>query len=315
MDYNEVEQLVVKFLEGTSSVAEENQLRTYFSQEKNIPNELMPVAAMFVGFSQAKQTAYRESKSLKSHLKYAVAACVFIALGLLGLFIIDPFPTEVIVEQNNSNEPQKVTIAKNKLVWLKQGAEISYVKGRRKELSVISIKGEAYFDFSESKQTNYQVLAHNAIIKVETPAAFNVQMLPAKENINITVKSGAIKIQEGSNDGSLTLLLTENNYCSVHKTEHLVFSSVNTNPNYLAWMTGELIFDNQSMATVTDMLAQYYQVEFQFENMQVASCTFSGTFQNKNIEYILNQIQNTTHCTIAKQEGIFTITGKPCSKL
>ena len=107
------------------------------------------------------------------------------------------------------------------------------------------------------------------------PCNLNIRARIEEENVNITVGTGAIKIVEESNQKGLALLVTEGNYCSVHKSQDLVYTSVNRNCNYLAWKTGKFTFNNMPIATVTDILAEYYHTEIEFEDKTLAYCLFS----------------------------------------
>jgi ferric-dicitrate binding protein FerR (iron transport regulator) len=313
MDYKHIKLLLNKYLEGTTSLDEENKLKKFFTGNKTIPDDLQFAVSMFTAFKH-ETTIKPSSNKNKPKIQWLyLAASIVILLGLATYIFSHTNKPLSMVEINDTNTPKKIILSKGTIIWLNSGAEISYAISKKSAFNMISLKGEAYFEFNALKKQNYQLLAHNAIIKVESKSSFNVKMTEYDPNINITVSSGAIKVLESNTDKSLTLLVTQGNYCSVHKTEHLVFASKNDNPNFLAWKTGELNFDNQNMASVTDILAQYYQVEFEFKDLAVASCQFSGTFRNNTLDYVLKQLQANIQCKFASENGVFTISGKPCS--
>jgi len=312
MDYKQIKQLLDKYLEGNSSLKEEGQLKAFFADKTWVPDELQYAAGMFSAFKNEAAIKPKKRK-IKANIYWLyMAASVIILFGLV-LFIDAPKPHIVsIVEKNNTDAPKQIILKDGNTIWLNSGAKISYVTSKNAIYNIISLKGEAYFEFTNTQKNNYQILAHNAMIKVETPSRFNVKMAANDENINITVGKGAIKVLESTSDKSLTLLVTEGNYCSVHKSLKLVFASANSNPNYLAWKTGQFIFENMAIATVTDILSEYYPVTFSFENREVAACRFNGTFQNKSLEYMLKKIESNTNCQITAQNGNFIVTGKAC---
>jgi ferric-dicitrate binding protein FerR (iron transport regulator) len=113
-----------------------------------------------------------------------------------------------------------------------------------------------------------------------------------EENVIVTVASGAIKIGEEGNNEGLKLLVTEGNYCSVHKSQGLAYTSANSNSNYLAWKTGKLTFNSTPIATVTDILSEYYNIEIEIEDKESAYCLFTGSFENQPVDIVLDRIQS-----------------------
>ena len=110
------------------------------------------------------------------------------------------------------------------------------------------------------------------------------------------------------------MLVTEGNYCSVHKYQKLIFAAANKNENYFAWKTGNLVFDNSYMATVTDVLSKYYDIKFEFEDKSLAYCQFSGVFINKSIDYILSQIGKDLNFEIEKTDELIRLSGNGCNE-
>ncbi len=86
MELNNIEQLVQKYLEATTSIAEEKKLQLYFSSEKVAPH-LKQYQYLFQYFNQAKnETSSREIplKPRKNYLKWSsIAASFILAIGFV----------------------------------------------------------------------------------------------------------------------------------------------------------------------------------------------------------------------------------------
>jgi len=108
------------------------------------------------------------------------------------------------------------------------------------------------------------------------------------------------------------LLVAQGNYCSVHRSRKLAYASTNKNDNYLAWKTGKLIFNNQPIATVMDILDKYYDTRIELENDAIAYCLFSGSFEQKPIEVILNKIRSDLNLKILTTESKIILSGRGC---
>lgn len=90
MALDRIEKLVEKYFEGETSIAEEKELKTYFSSS-DVAQHLEQYKPIFGYFSQAKQEQFTASIPLKSGRKQkrlawlSVAASVVVMLGV-GLF-------------------------------------------------------------------------------------------------------------------------------------------------------------------------------------------------------------------------------------
>ncbi len=85
MELDRIEKLLEKYLEASTSVAEEKELRTYFSQE-SVPTHLAQYAPMFQYFSLAKEERFTKQVPLKTRRNYfkwaSVAAVAVLMFGI-----------------------------------------------------------------------------------------------------------------------------------------------------------------------------------------------------------------------------------------
>ena len=85
MELDNIEKLLEKYFEATTTAEEEETLRTYFSKE-SVATHLEQYRPMFQYFSNAKEERFTKQLPLKSKNNYtkwiSVAAVVFIAFGL-----------------------------------------------------------------------------------------------------------------------------------------------------------------------------------------------------------------------------------------
>lgn len=85
MELDNIEKLLEKYFEATTTVTEEETLRTYFSQ-KNVATHLKQYAPMFQYFSKAKEEQYTKQVPLKPRKNYykwiSVAAVAVLMFGV-----------------------------------------------------------------------------------------------------------------------------------------------------------------------------------------------------------------------------------------
>jgi ferric-dicitrate binding protein FerR (iron transport regulator) len=228
-------------------------------------------------------------------------------------FVITPLSkSRSVFKQNNTSEVIQITLPDGNMVWLNKNSSIKYFPEARSGSFEVSISGEVYFDINNLENERYILKAYNAVVIIENKASINVKAYTDKENIDISVKAGAIKVFEQGSPGGLALLVTQGNYCSVHKSQKLIYAAACNNDNYLAWKTGKLIFEDQSMATVADILSEYYNRPIEILSESIAFCSFSGTFEKPALENILNKIQKDLNLQVKYTGTKITISGIGC---
>ncbi len=85
MELDRIEKLLEKYFEATTTVAEEEQLRDYFSQDSVAPH-LEQYTPMFIYFSKAKDERFTKQVPLKPRVSYhkwiSIAAVAVMAFGI-----------------------------------------------------------------------------------------------------------------------------------------------------------------------------------------------------------------------------------------
>jgi ferric-dicitrate binding protein FerR (iron transport regulator) len=250
----------------------------------------------------------RNNKTIISLLS-AAAIIVIVFFSV----ILNPYSKDrSIIEKNKTSEVRIITLPDGNKVWLNTNSSVGYPAEWNSENFVMSVSGEVYVEISNKKSEQYTIKADNAIIIAEKLTSFNLKAFPGKENIDIAVAKGVIRVQEDDSPPGPALLVTEGNYCSVHRSQKLIYASSITNDNYLAWKTGRLIFDDQSIATVVDILSEYYNTPIEILSDRIAYCTFSGSFEKPPLDIVLNKIQKDLNLKINYTGTKVSISGTGC---
>jgi transmembrane sensor len=250
-----------------------------------------------------------KTRSLRLYLSSAAAAVIFV---LLSVIFYKDVTDRSVSFNNESAGIKQLSLPDGNSLWLNRNSSVEYSPKIKNERYEISVKGEVFIEINDLKSNKYIIKAQNTRVFIESPTSFNIKARTNEDNIDITVLSGAATVADESYEQGLALLVTEGNYCSVHKSRKLVYASENINDNYLAWKTGKLIFYNQPIATVSDILAKYYDTKIELEDPSIAYCLFSGTFERKPIDVILDQIQSDLGFSIINTGNKIIFSGKGC---
>ncbi|WP_405414259.1 hypothetical protein [Maribacter sp. Asnod1-A12] len=116
MELHKIEKLIEKYFEATATVAEEEMLKSYFSEDDIAPH-LEQYAPLFKYFSKVKEERFTKQIQLKPKINYlkwvSVAA---IAIFMVGFYFYQPTPPPVTLADEYTAE--EIESAKEALALL-----------------------------------------------------------------------------------------------------------------------------------------------------------------------------------------------------
>lgn len=253
----------------------------------------------------------KNSRRIRNIRYMASAAAVMVII--LSVFIFQKRTSKMLSIVNDGATVRELVLPDGNHAWLRQNSTIEYPSNFDSKQNEIKVTGEVYFEILNPSHSFLKIRVYNALILVENSCSFNIRGWEKEEHIDITPAYGAVKVRDISYEEGLTIVVPEGNYCSVHKSQNLVYSSVNTNDNFMSWKTGKLTFNNMPVATVIDILSEYYQTKIELEDEKLAFCRFSGTFSGQPIGNVMQRMQKDLDIVIRNTGNRIMISGKGCS--
>ena len=142
MERQQINNLLEKYLEGKTSLAEEKNLKTYFKNTANLPPEWEEYRVLFAYFDSEKETKYEGEIYLPKERNYKKIISVAAAISVVvGFFVFQPFGNE----QTNQAEGKSIQATENaKSLFMLMGSfpeeskeNLEYLN----ELDALKIKG------------------------------------------------------------------------------------------------------------------------------------------------------------------------------
>lgn len=126
MDLNNIEQLITKYLDGNTSLLEEQQLKRFFNQD-TVPAHLEAYKPLFNYFTASQEDTFTATLPLKSktNIKYkwlSIAAVVAISFGMY-------FNWSVSAQDLGTYNEDQTQLAYNKFVQSLQMVSRNFNKG------------------------------------------------------------------------------------------------------------------------------------------------------------------------------------------
>ena len=233
--------------------------------------------------------------------KIAAIFIIGILLSFFGYYAINNFsPNKIILAETSNNEQVKqIKLKDGSIVYLNVNSKLNYPKQFDNDKRIVEFEGEAFFEIARMPKKPFIIKLKDAEIKV-LGTSFNVNTNFKNEKLEVTVKTGKVKLYDTKNiKNSIILEKGQTGSLINNKIEKIK----NTDANYLSWKTKYFEFNEETLNTVIKTLNKAYNVNIVFDNNVIANEKISTTFDNENIDTIL-QILSTSHqLKVVKQKN------------
>lgn len=335
--------LIGRYLTGEATAAEVKEVETWVAaseknrQELEQAKQLLENADAMYTISKfdtekawakvRKQTitsvpvytlAASRKKAIASYYKYAAAILLAVLIGSAAYLLVSNNAgtqkyTEVVTSHNQViNE---YVLPDGSTVTLNSNSSLQFPEKFTGNTREVTITGEAFFDVEPDPQKPFVIYAGNARVKV-LGTSFNVNAYPGAESVEVTVETGIVQVLccEGEEpDNGINLLLNAGERGTLKNTNRKLEKTINSDPNYLAWKTHNLVFEKTPLKEVALTLEKVYHTRIELKDAELENLLLTAQFENKTAEFILDVICLTFNLELTQQNGTFMLSKKTMS--
>ena len=327
-------ELIAKHLSGESTPAEEQELALWlngnpenkqvFAEMKAVWEKARPTKhfAPDVDKAWAKVSARTginksaaaapEAKvvpmfSVRAFMKIAAVVLPLVVLGYLLKLAL--FSAPVTIKLATAGQKQDFFLPDSTHIWLNQHSTLTYPTDYNNKVREVTLQGEAFFDVKknsgkpfivQAQHSQVQVLGTSFLVKTTGNTADEVEVVTGKVSVATTAKGSEAKAILLPGDKAV---LQQNGTLEQSKTE---------SPNSLAWKNEQLIFNNTPLPELAAALDNYFEVQVELENPELANCLFTGTFTNPGITEVLQVLSAATGLQYQQQDSTYRLSGQGC---
>ncbi len=258
---------------------------------------------VFSKINPTRQTVIQRKKARKEAIlrfyKYAAVIVIAILLGSVGYYI--GFKNQITVVYGelvsaNNQVVNEYILPDGSLVALNSNSKLTFPKHFKKDVREVTILGEAFFDVKPNPEKPFIINAGNAQVKV-LGTSFNVNAYPESETVEVVVKTGKVQVisinQEFQTKIRNEILLVPGEKGTLFTKSNLLEKTENTNPNYLAWKTHDLIFNEVPLSEVIQCLENVYHVNIKISEPELNNMLLKAHFDKKPIDFVLDVVRLT----------------------
>lgn len=206
----------------------------------------------------------------------------------------------------------KVVLPDSTEVWLNGNSRLMLSKSFGVGERGVSLRGQAFFHVKRNEHSPFIVKAGSINITA-LGTSFNVLAYPEEKRVETVLISGKIAVNKEDNGfftSSKEVILTPNQKASFNKeSEALKVENVYSEP-YESWTKGKLIFNDDPIDKVADVLEHYYNVKIVINDPQILSYRFSATIEDSSIEQIMTYICYSSPVQYTMKKNLITMTKK-----
>ncbi len=287
--------------------------RDAISEGIHIDSEWQDLSARMTtvpGFS-GKATAKTNKGRLVSMLSSwkAVAAIVVLLVSATAVFYLFPGPEMITITADTGNMEQ--LLPDGTTLTLFKGSEVAFPAQFSEDKREVKLEGEAYFVVKHDETKPFIVKGNSARIEV-LGTSFNVNTEAGDDQLSVVLTSGKVSLYFKGHESD-KIILHPGEKAEMNLSSNAISVGVNPDPNYMAWKTRKIVFDNSSLSDVIAVLSKVYQKEIRLADNQLSACSLTATFEKQPLSSVMNVIKSTLELEITEENGILILNGPQCN--
>lgn len=218
-------------------------------------------------------------------IKYAAAAVLLVLLSAGAWWLASRPSLKVQELAANDGKIKSLELPDRSVITLRPGAHIKYSEGRRR---IVELEGEAYFEVANDPSHPFLVKTPNQSIIEVLGTSFTVNT--AGKQTTVVVASGKVKL--GMENDTSAVILTSGQKGTWG--DGRLSARDNDNPNFMAWKTGILKFNDQSLVEILPQLADFYGKVIRIEDTYHETASQQKatiTFHAQSCDEVLHELQ------------------------
>lgn len=265
-------------------------------------------------FEEKTVSLDRAGKGRQRYLRIVYAAAAILILVLVSVTTILNIQREGRQEISIAAVEEQVikdTLIDGSELILNENSTVVLAKNFNRKERKVELRGEAFFKVKPDEEKTFIIEAGPGEVKV-LGTSFQVKNFP-ETDLEVFVEEGTVELSltDPGADGN-SLILTKGERGLIKYPSGELVKAEMIQPDDLFWANKKLIFDETRLSLVFELLRKHYDSEIVVENEGINSCLLSATFEDEEIDQILNVIGVSFGLTIEKDQDKFIIKGEGC---
>jgi len=239
-------------------------------------------------------------------LRVAAAAILVIAF----IFGARNFTGWKYITYATADEPGQVWLPDSTHVNLNVHSKIKYPRKFGKKNRLIQFEGEAFFEVKHDKLRPFNIHAGEVGIEV-LGTSFDLRAYKGQSSIEVVVNTGKVSMGSWS-DETKHIVLEPGNKGTYLSSKATFLKTINTDLNFLAWKTGKLVFVDEELEHIVEVINQTYHCNIVIKSSGLEKCRLTTTFDQMSLDSVINVLKSTLNLEISRKGDTIIISGETC---
>jgi len=241
---------------------------------------------------------------------WRAAAVLIIGIGLSYLARdrwLKPGMVQIVAQDQKRSD---IVLPDGTTVWLNRNSRLSYPERFEASNRDVYLEGEAFFEVIRNETKPFIITTPGAAVKV-LGTSFNVKT--EVDSTEVTVATGKVAFYLLENK-SHQVVLNANDKGIFRPQSRQLIKTQNIDPNFLAWKTGKLVFENATLEQVVKSLSSFYNKEVELGQEGLSGCRINTVFDNQPLEEVMEEISLLLGVSYKLTESKMVISGQGCKE-
>jgi transmembrane sensor len=266
----------------------------------------------------------------KTVIRWAVAASIIVILSFAGFQLVNHLSqpnsdlasiipkTGMLQETNTTGKAIRKVLEDGSVIVLEPNTVLNYpvhfATGKRE----VYLVGQAYFEIAKNAKRPFFIY-HNHLITHVIGTSFTINTRKKKEDAEIIVFTGRVEVSENTelvkakSQPISGVILTPNQKVVYTQDSRSFTPAIVEEPQPLSGKPAQsLVFDNNEIGQVLNVLSSQYALEIVSENDNINKCTFTGDISKPDLFAKLDIICKAINATYELKETKILIKGPGC---
>jgi transmembrane sensor len=245
-------------------------------------------------------------KSVVRTVYFRIAAVVLILLGIGSVIVYlsdrGAISRKTVIATTGDQKNIEVTLPDGSTVYMNRNSKLSYARNFSVKKRVVELTGEAFFEITPDQEKSFTVNTGKANVTV-MGTSFNVITDNTDSAVEVFVQTGKVMVSDLKGEKNLILNPGDIGIVNSGMSEKIH----NDDPNYMAWNTGILIYDNKSLKKVFSDLKRTYNMDITVDNPGIMehSWTTNGPLDNVPEETVIRLICGSFNLNYSKDGNTY----------
>jgi transmembrane sensor len=169
----------------------------------------------------------------------------------------------------------QVTLPDGSHVWLNAASSLRFPTAFTTGQRIVQLTGEGYFEIAKRKEAPFLVQVGNTQVQV-LGTHFDIMAYPEDHILKTTLLEGGIKITNGAQ----AHVLSPGQQVQLQTDGSLKVVTDPSADRAISWVAGDLQFSRDSLTTIMNQIARWYDVDIEYEGHPTQ--TFTGIVSRQN---------------------------------